>query len=117
MHFYSGEQLDICFATNSDGSCPAYEYLSSLPDDVFVAFASLTKTLADKRRIQNKEQFRKIKDKIFEIKPKGYRFLGFFYQGSFVITNGFQKRGGGKSERFPTKEFDKAQRFFKEITG
>jgi hypothetical protein len=115
IQFYSGKRLDIYFVTNSDGSCPVYEYLESLPDDVLVAFSSLTKILADNGRIQNIQQFRKIRDKIFEIKPKGYRFLGFFHKGAFVITNGFRKRGGGRSEKFPTKEFDKAQRFFKEI--
>ncbi len=116
VRFYTGATLNIDFAMTRDESCPGYEYLKSLPDDVVVAFSSIVRVLADQGRIQNKEQFRKIRDKIFEIKPKGYRFLGFFYEGAFVVTNGFRKRGGGKSEQFPTKEYAKAQKFFNEIT-
>ena len=67
--------------------------------------------MGDNGRIVNIEQFRPIGDKLYEVKGGARRLVGYFIPGHFVLTHGFNKRGGGKSaNKFPKTQRQKAIR-------
>ena len=52
----------------------------------------LIRHFADRKQLMNKEKFRNLRGKIFELKPHPVRLLGFYHgEGVFVITHGFKK--------------------------
>lgn len=106
--YYTGKYLTIVFAQKQNGTCPAKEFLDSIGPPDWGKLDKIITRLADRGKIHNTQQFRKIETPIYEIKGGNKRLVGYFKPGHFVLTQGFEKRGGGKSDKFPPSERKKA---------
>lgn len=113
--YYTGKYLKIVFAQKRNGTCPAKEFLDSIGPPDWGKLDRIIKRLADKGKIYNIQQFRKIEPQIYEIKGGSKRLAGYFKPGYFVLTHGFEKRGGGKSDKFPPSEKQKVTNIKKEF--
>ncbi|OQY43426.1 MAG: hypothetical protein B6240_12450 [Desulfobacteraceae bacterium 4572_87] len=88
---------------------PAKEYLDARTPPEWAKLDRILKRLGDHGKVKNIEQFRPVGDGLFEVKGGGKRMVGYFIPDHFVLTHGFDKRGGGKSaNKFPPKERKKA---------
>ena len=118
--YWSGKMLRICFARCFNGNIPAKEFLDFAKTEGVSTWGKLDrvlKRLSDYGRIRNKEQFRPVGDGLFEVKEGGgKRMVGYFSCGHFILTHGFEKRGGGKSSnKFPENERERALRIRSEF--
>ena len=116
MLYYPGAVKTILFASTNNGKMPAKIYFDSIGPPDWSKLDRILKRLADHGHVRNTEQFRSVGDNLYELKGGGFRLLGFFKGGQFVLTNGFEKRGGGKSaNRVPPSERKKALRIRSEF--
>ncbi len=114
--YYTGNRLKIVFATKQNESCPAKEFLDSIGPPDWGKLDRILKRLADYGKINNIQQFRKIDNTLFEIKGGPRRLVGYFLPGHFVLTHGFEKRGGGRAaNKFPKSEIQKAKNIKEEF--
>lgn len=107
--YYRGGRLIIVCAVTTNNAMVGREFLDSIGPPDWGKLDRIICRLADKGKIFNKEQFRPVGDSLFEIKGGAKRMVGYFLPGHFVITHGFEKRGGGKSaNRFPGNQRKRA---------
>lgn len=107
--YYKGPRIRIIFAAIQKDSMPAKEYFDArIPAD-WTKLDRILKRLGDYGKVINKEQFRSVGDGLFEAKAGKRRLVGYFVPDHFVLTHGFDKRGGGKSaNKFPPGERKRA---------
>ena len=109
--YYAGAKFKILYAQTNNGRMPAKVFFDSIGKPDWGKLNRVLKRLANRGTVKNKELFRNIGDGLFEVKGGKCRLIGFFKAGVFVLTNGFDKRGGGKAaNRVPDKERRKALR-------
>lgn len=109
IQYYSGKILKIIFAMTSNNKMPAKDYFELIRPPDWGKLDRILRRLGDHGRIKNKEQFRSVNDGLFEVKGGKFRLVGYFLPGMFILTHGFEKRGGGKkANKFPDKERKKA---------
>jgi len=118
--YCSGKMRRIFFARSSNGDIPAKEFLDSAKRGSVATWGKLDrilKRLSDFGQIRNKEQFRPVGDDLWEVKEGGgKRLVGYFSYSHFILTHGFEKRGGGKaSNKFPPTERERALRIKSEF--
>lgn len=113
--YYKGKCLTVVFAQKQNGTCPAKDFLDAVGPPDWGKLDRIIKRLADTGKIYNTQQFRKIETLIYEVKGGSKRLAGYFKAGYFVLTHGFEKRGGGKSDKFPSSEKQKAYNIKKEF--
>lgn len=111
-----GDQKTILFAVTNSGRMPAKTFFDRIGPPDWGKLDRILRRLSDRGKISNKQQFRNIDDDLYEVKGGKFRLIGFFKAGHFVLTNGFQKRGGGKSaNRVQDNERKKALRIRSEF--
>lgn len=113
---YVGSSFTVAFATCSDGTSPAEEFLDGLDEQDQAKMLRLLKQLGDQGRISNPEKFKKIEgtDGLFEFKSHQVRMPCYFLPGRLlVITHGFRKKG----DKLPPSEIRKAERIRREDTA
>ncbi|MFO7555294.1 MAG: hypothetical protein R6W88_08835 [Desulfobacterales bacterium] len=113
--YYYGSCLRIIFAVTNNGIIHARDYIESIDRSNWGKLDRILKRLGDHGRIINIEQFRAVGDGLFEVKGGKNRLVGYFITAHFVLTNGFEKRGGGKKEKFPKNQRIKALSIKKEF--
>lgn len=106
--YYHGQILRIIFAVTVNGKIRAKDYFESINPTDWGKLDRVLKRLGDKGRVINKEKFRSVDGGLFEVKGGKNRLVGYFLAGHFVLTHGFEKRGGGKKEKFPDNERERA---------
>jgi len=103
---YCGGKLTIEFARLSNGSIPASEFLTALEERWQARLLVLFQRLGDFGRIDNREQFKKVKGDIWEFKSFKIRMLCYYRPDKrVVVTHGFVK----KEDRIPTRELLRAE--------
>jgi hypothetical protein len=104
--FYKGKYFTVVGAVRRNGTCPARDFLDSLPAEGRAKLMALIRRLADVGSITNREQFKKIENtEFFEFKHYQLRMPGYFRPGGvFVLTHGFVK----KQDRIPPQELERA---------
>lgn len=116
LQYCSGEIRTIIFAKTENDRYPAEEFLQSLEKKHSARLSAILKSLSKKQTIFNTQLFRKANDQIYEVKTSKYRLIGYFQSGYFILTHGFEKRGGGKSaNRTPRSEKKRAARIISEF--
>lgn len=118
--YCQGKMRGICFARSFNRSIPAKEFLDSAKAESVNTWGKLDrilKRLSDYNQIRNKEQFMPVGDDLWEVKEGGgKRLVGYFSHCHFILTHGFEKRGGGKaSNKFPDTERERALRIRREF--
>lgn len=107
--YYKGTRIKIIFAATPTNSMPSKEYLEERIPAEWAKLDRILKRLGDFGKVKNKQQFRSVGDGLYEAKAGIRRLVGYFVPNHFVLTHGFNKRGGGKSaNRFPSKERKRA---------
>lgn len=114
--YYAGTHYIILFAQTGKNRMPAKKFFDSIGPPDWGKLDRVLTRLADRGKIINIEQFRSIGDDLYEVKGGRFRLIGFFKAGHFVLTGGFEKRGGGKAaNRVPDNERRKALRIKSEF--
>ena len=115
--YYSGTRLRIIFARSKSKSLRSKDFLDSLESDSLMKLDRVLKRLEDYGKVFNTEQFKTIGDDLWEVKePGGKRLIGYFRPAHFVLTHGFEKRGGGRSaNKVPAEEKERANRIREEF--
>jgi hypothetical protein len=105
-----GNQRTIEYAICANGSMPAKEFIEVLDERELRQMDTLFRRMADTGKIFNKEQFKQVKDKIYEFKRYQTR-VGCFQIGTrWVLTHGFIK----KADRWRNSEVERAERIMEE---
>ena len=100
----------IEYAVCANGSMPAREFIEGMVESERQRLGVLFRRMADTGEIHNPQQFKKIKDKIYEFKRYQTR-LGCFQVGDrWRLTHGFIK----KTDKWPKREIERATRIRKE---
>lgn len=115
--YYAGTRLRVIFACTAAGDRLGQDFMDALDVNTWGKIDRVLKRLADQGRISNTELFRKVGSDLWEVKEGGgKRLVGYFMAGHFVITHGFEKRGGGKAaNKFPSEERERAERIRREF--
>ncbi len=88
----------------------AKQFLGTADDDTRTKFSTLFARLADIGKISNKEQFRKLRDDIWEAKRNGYRILCFQRGRRWLLTHVYKKQ----KRKCPPGEIDRAEQIMLE---
>lgn len=105
-----GTMRTIEYATCSNGSKPAKEFVENLNDSDLRKLMTLFRRMADTGKIFNREQFKQVEDKIFEFKRFQIRVGCFQLEHRWLLTHGFIKKG----DRWPASELERAKRIREE---
>lgn len=105
-----GPARTIEYAVRSDGSMPAKEFIEGLGDSNQRKLATLFKRMADHGTVPNSQQFKKVRDRVFEFKKHQMRVFCFREGDSWLLTNGYKK----KKDRLNPAEVDRAERIMTE---
>lgn len=92
---YEGPFYAIEFAITANGRCPGKKFLDDLSKSDREKILRPIKRLADKGKVVNKKQFKKIEGTdFFEFKNFQIRMPCYFHEGGrIIITHGFIKKG------------------------
>ncbi len=105
----------VLFYKAQSGSCPAREFLGSLPLKVRAKVSSWIKKLKEYGPDLPRPYADIVRDKIRELRvifaSTQYRLLYFFYGKYIIITHGFIK----KTDRVPENELRKAQNMMRDF--
>lgn len=100
----TGVQRTIRYAMRTDGSVEARDFIDGLKPMDQQKLRALFDRLAAKGQIHNREQFKKVEDKIFEFKSFQIR-IGCFQEGrTWYLTHGFIK----KKDNWRTQDLERA---------
>lgn len=105
-----GAKGTVEHAVRSNGDMEAKEWLDSAPLSIRVRFDHLFRKITATGRISNKEQFRKLRDQIWEFKRGGDRILCFSLGNRWLLTHHYQKGG----QKCPPKQIERAERIMDE---
>lgn len=106
------KKYNVIFYEKDDGSYPAYEYISSLPDKMRARIYKVVELLEDDGPQLRMPYSEHLKDGIFQIRAQQdgniSRVLYFFAIGkTIVLTNGFTK----KTSKTPQSEIELAKKY------
>jgi phage-related protein len=92
---YRGEFHTVELAITANGRCPSEKFLDGLSDLEREIILRLVKRLADKGKLSNTKQFKKVEGtEFFEFKNFQIRMPCYFHEdGRVIITHGFRKKG------------------------
>jgi hypothetical protein len=92
---YKGPFYTVELAITANGRCPGKKFLDDLSKSDREKILRIIKRLADKGKVGNREQFKKIEGtEFFEFKNFRTRMPCYFQAGSrIIITHGFPKKG------------------------
>ncbi len=111
--YFRGSRLTILMAETTDGDCPIKDFIDDTDPSDWAKIDRVLVRLANFGKVNNTEQFRDVDDGLFEVKEtcRKKRIAGYFLPGHFIITHGFEKRGGGKAaNKFPPRHRERALR-------
>lgn len=106
-----GAMRTIEYAVCSNGSMPAKEFIEnelSLAEQAKLLV--LLQRMADHGSVPNREQFKVVRDKVFEFKKHQIRVFCFRKDDRWLLTNGYKK----KKDRLDPGEIVRAERIMKE---
>jgi hypothetical protein len=105
---YKGKFLSVELAITSNGKCPAKKFLDGLSKSDREKILRIIKRLADKGKVANREQFKKIEGTdFFEFKNFQTRMPCYFHAGRrVIITHGFPKQ----KDSIEPKQIDRMER-------
>ena len=106
--FYKGAFYTVELAITANGKCPAKKFLDGLPNVEREKISRIIKRLADKGKVANEKQFKKIEDtEFFEFKNFQIRMPCYFHtDGRVIITHGFTK----KEDSIEPEQIDRMKR-------
>ncbi|GEM_PF-6055103 len=91
---FKGDSYEICFLARND-RCESKDFLNKARIEnkaAFIAIIAVLERFAERGAPNNENQFRRVRQNIYEIKVKSFRIFGFFENsGSFILTNGCKK--------------------------
>jgi hypothetical protein len=87
----AGALFSVRYAVRASGKRPAEEFLGSLDRKAQMRLFLLMQRLCDCGRITNKQQFRKLRDEIWEFKRGSHRLFAYREDSVWYLTNGFCK--------------------------
>ncbi len=105
-----GNQRTIEYAICANGSMPAKEFVEGLSEPDQRKILVLFRRMAEKGNVPNREQFKKVENKIFEFKKQQTRVFCFHKEDRWLLTNGYKK----KRDKLDRSEIDRAQRIMQE---
>ncbi len=105
-----GGARTIEYAVAANGSSPAEAFVEGLSPGDHAKLLALLKRMADHGTIPNREQFKKIRGKIFEFKKHQIRVFCFQEGNRWLLTNGYLKQ----KDRLHRGEIDRAERIMAE---
>lgn len=105
-----GAMRTIEYAVRADGSMPAKVFIESLIIAEQSMLAALFKRMADCGTVPNREQFKQVRDKVFEFKKHQIRVFCFRVGNTWVLTNGYKK----KKDRLDPAEISRAEMIMSE---
>jgi len=89
---FNGEHFTVKALETESGRCYFEEFYDDLEESEKKDVDQLIKFFSNRMQVKNTEKFRKLRDKIFELKPHPARLPGFYSgKGVFIITHGFKK--------------------------
>jgi hypothetical protein len=93
--FHKGAFYSVELAITPNGKCPAKKFLDGLPNLEREKISRIIKRLADKGKLTNRQQFKKIEgEEFFEFKNFQIRMPCYFQTDSrVIISHGFIKKG------------------------
>lgn len=102
----------VQWARDRNGSYPGFEFYNSLDEEEQAKALGLFRRLADSGRIQNKQQFKKLEEGLWEFKPTSQvRLFGDHRPGGrFLVAYGVKK----KKWKHSRSDLNKAQRVLAE---
>jgi len=105
-----GTMRTIEYAVCANRSMPAKKFIEGLDEGDQRKLDVLFRKMAETGKLFNKQQFRLVKEKIYEFKRHQIRVGCFQLETSWVLTHGFIK----KSDRWPSSEIKRAKRISEE---
>jgi Phage derived protein Gp49-like (DUF891) len=111
--FCRGRWGAVIFATLSDGTCPATEFLDTYGVKEKAKIAVLLQRYADHGYITNREKFKKIAPDLYEFKGHQVRMFCYSEGRSMVVTHGAIK----KRDDLNPADLDRARRIRDEYTA
>lgn len=105
-----GTMRSIEYAVCANRSMPAKEFIEGLDEGDQRKLDVLFRKMAETGKLFNKEQFKLVKEKIYEFKRHQIRIGCFQVETSWVLTHGFKK----KTDRWPQNELKRAERIREE---
>jgi len=106
----TGAVLTIEYAVCANGSMPAKEFIDGLDQSEQRKLAVLFQRMADQGQIRNPDQFKQVRDGIFEFKRHQVRVFCFREAQSWFLTNGYKK----KKDKLDPVEVARAARVMQE---
>ena len=111
----TGDWGTVVWAVDASGAKPALAYFKTLSDEDAAKMQVLFERLAERGRINNTEQFKKLDDLrgrgVWEFKRHQVRFLGGFAPGrQFVVAHGLRK----KRDKLRPADLERAARILTE---
>jgi hypothetical protein len=93
--FHKGAFYTVELAFTANGKCPTKKFLDGLHNLEREKISRIIKRLADKGKLANRQQFKKIEgEDFFEFKNFQIRMPCYFHaNGRIIITHGFMKKG------------------------
>lgn len=109
--FYIGEKFVVEHAVRASGKSESKSFIESLEEAKRAKIEALIERYADRGKIWNKEQFKKLDGEIWEFKAFQIRVLMFNCErGRIALTHGFIKKKG----RTPPSQIKKANDIMQE---
>ncbi|HXJ14016.1 MAG TPA: type II toxin-antitoxin system RelE/ParE family toxin [Candidatus Limnocylindrales bacterium] len=110
----AGEKLAIVFAVRTNGSMPAKDFFDGeLTDAERRKFRPPMERLAETRRVENREHFKKVEaTNLWEFKSHQIRLLGgYLDDGRFALAHGIKK----KQDRLKSSDIQVAEEILREF--
>lgn len=82
---YTGSEFVVKALETRNGKCYFDDFYGTLEDPERKSILQLVKHFANRKQLRNNEKFRKLRVKIFELKPHPVRLLGFYCGEGFSL--------------------------------
>lgn len=105
-----GSLRTIEYAVCANGSMPAREFIEGMDESGQRKMATLFERMAKHGNVPNREQFKSVREKIFEFKKHQIRVFCFRKGDRWLLTNGYKK----KKDKLDQGEIDRAERIMRE---
>jgi phage-related protein len=108
---YEGQCFTVEYAIQKNGNSESKAFIELLDLKLKAKIIGIIKRFAEKGKIYNKEQFRKVEGKLFEFKHYQTRVIMYHCsKGRVALTHGFIK----KTKNTPREEIERASRIMAE---
>ena len=110
---------EIIIYETDKGNKPLKDFMSGIPNEKDLAkikqSIKLLKSYGKEVNIHRPNTIRKIKDEIYELRPKKYRilFFGFDNNNKFILLHGFVKAGAKTPKSEKNKAFNEMKDFLR----